>query len=82
MIYMKFATDTEKSVITSNCEARGWIFTSPDDDWNLFWASVQSVRTIFNSECGYRLGDNQVKSLLQWLDFRLSVDGEPFSEPL
>ncbi|TPP55945.1 Ubulin polyglutamylase TTLL1 [Fasciola gigantica] len=60
MSRMKFATDTEKSVITSNCEARGWIFTSPDDDWNFFWASVQSVRTIFNTDCGYRLGDNQM----------------------
>ncbi|CAL8084000.1 unnamed protein product [Calicophoron daubneyi] len=60
MAKIKFATDTEKSVINGNCEARGWILTSPDDDWNFFWASVQSIRTIFNSDTCYRLSDNQI----------------------
>ncbi|KAF7247569.1 hypothetical protein EG68_09703 [Paragonimus skrjabini miyazakii] len=60
MSRLKFATDVDKSVISSNCETRGWTLSSPDDDWNFFWASVQSVRTIFNSDTGYRLSDNQI----------------------
>nr|CAH8870672.1 unnamed protein product [Trichobilharzia regenti] len=53
----KFLTEM---IITSNFEARGWISTNPDEDWNIFWASVQSVRMLFNSDTSYRLSDNQV----------------------
>ncbi|KAG5442882.1 putative tubulin polyglutamylase ttll1 [Clonorchis sinensis] len=60
MSKIKYAIDVEKSVISNNCEARGWQCTSPDDDWHFFWASVQSVRAIFNSDSGYRLSDNQL----------------------
>ncbi|KAH8862813.1 putative tubulin polyglutamylase TTLL1 [Schistosoma japonicum] len=60
MSKVKYATDVEKSVITSNFEARGWTATHPDEDWNIFWASVQSVRMLFNSETSYRLSDNQI----------------------
>ncbi|KAF5399205.1 Tubulin tyrosine ligase like 1 [Paragonimus heterotremus] len=60
MSRLKFATDVDKSVISNNCETRGWTLSSPEDDWNFFWASVQSVRTIFNNDTGYRLSDNQI----------------------
>ncbi|OON17264.1 Tubulin-tyrosine ligase family protein [Opisthorchis viverrini] len=60
MSRIKYAIDVEKSVISNNCEARGWQCTSPDDDWHFFWASVQSVRAIFNNDSGYRLSDNQL----------------------
>ncbi|KAK4474885.1 hypothetical protein MN116_000746 [Schistosoma mekongi] len=60
MSKIKYATDVEKSVITSNFEARGWTTTHPDEDWNIFWASVQSVRMLFNNETSYRLSDNQI----------------------
>ena len=29
-------------------------------DWNLFWASVTTVRQIFNPDSGYRLSDMQI----------------------
>ncbi|CAH8633542.1 unnamed protein product [Schistosoma bovis] len=60
MSKIKYATDVEKSVITSNFEARGWTVVHPDEDWNIFWASVQSIRMLFSNEASYRLSDNQI----------------------
>ncbi|XP_018647096.1 tubulin tyrosine ligase-related [Schistosoma mansoni] len=64
MSRIKYATDVEKSVITNNFEARGWTVVHPDEDWNIFWASVQSIRMLFNNDTSYRLSDNQVFSIL------------------
>jgi tubulin polyglutamylase TTLL1 len=52
--------DMEKGVITSNFERRGWTRTETGDDWNVYWASVQTVRMIFNPDTGYRLNENQL----------------------
>mgnify|MGYP001252126076 CR=1 FL=1 len=60
---VKWRTDLEKGAISSNCERRGWErCESQADDWNFYWASVHTVKQIFNPENGYRLGDNQVIS--------------------
>ncbi|KAJ8298806.1 hypothetical protein KUTeg_022866 [Tegillarca granosa] len=60
MSRLKYACDADKSVLLNNFETRGWIPVSPDDDWNFYWANVQSIRNIFSVECGYRLTDDQV----------------------
>lgn len=60
---VKWRSDLEKGAISSNCERRGWERASSDnDDWNFYWASVHTVKQIFNPENGYRLNDNQVIS--------------------
>ena len=58
----RFKTDTNKSAVVSNFERRGWLRASGDDDWNIYWATVQTVRTLFNPESGYRFGDAQLIS--------------------
>ena len=61
---VKWRTDLEKGAISSNCERRGWerSSSSDSDDWNFYWASVHTVKQIFNPENGYRLNDYQVIS--------------------
>jgi tubulin polyglutamylase TTLL1 len=57
---VRFKTDLEKSVLLHNFERRGWLRAGPDDsDWNFYWASVYTVRQLFNPESGQRLGDHQ-----------------------
>ncbi|ESO10564.1 hypothetical protein HELRODRAFT_156264 [Helobdella robusta] len=56
----KYACDLDKSVLINNFEKRGWIAVSPDEDWNFYWATVQSVRSLFSVENGYRLNDCQI----------------------
>lgn len=62
MARLKYACDLDKSVLINNFEKRGWISVSADEDWNFYWATVQSVRSIFSVENGYRLVDDQVIS--------------------
>ncbi|XP_046851032.1 polyglutamylase complex subunit TTLL1-like [Xenia sp. Carnegie-2017] len=57
---VKYLSDFDKSVIVNNFEKRGWISSDPDDDWNFYWASVHTVRSIFNVETGFRLNDDQI----------------------
>lgn len=54
-----FCTDLDKSVLVNNFEKRGWIQVNADDDWNFYWASVQTCRNIFSVDSGYRMHDNQ-----------------------
>jgi tubulin polyglutamylase TTLL1 len=56
---LKYKSDLEKTVIISNFERRGWTRTTNDTDWNIYWASVQSIKSIFNHEFG-RLSDSQL----------------------
>lgn len=64
---IKWKTDIEKSVVTLNFERRGWQKVSDEEnvpgnisgDWNIYWASVGTVRSIFGSESGIRLTDMQ-----------------------
>ena len=57
---IKWKTDFEKYVINTNFEKRQWQKASFDDDWNIFWASVWTVKQIFNPETGQRLGELQL----------------------
>ncbi|CAK8691773.1 unnamed protein product [Clavelina lepadiformis] len=57
---MKFATDLEKSVLINNFEKRGWTQVSADEDWNFYWTNVNTTRSIFSLENGYRLSDDQI----------------------
>lgn len=57
---VKYLSDFDKSVILNNFEKRGWISSDPDDEWNFYWASVHTVRSIFNVETGFRLNDDQI----------------------
>jgi tubulin polyglutamylase TTLL1 len=62
MAALKYACDLDKSVLINNFEKRGWVSVSPDEEWNFYWATVRSVRSIFSVENGYRLTDEQVIS--------------------
>jgi tubulin polyglutamylase TTLL1 len=56
-------SDLEKAVITGNFERRGWHIQHSDstsDDWNVYWASVHTIKYIFSSESGVRLRDDQI----------------------
>lgn len=56
-----YRSDFDKHVIISNCERRGWLRTSEDDDdYNFCWASVHTIRQLFNPESGQRLSEHQI----------------------
>ena len=58
---LKWKTDLEKCVVTLNYDRRGWErIKEGDNDWNIYWASVGTVKQIFNPESGYRLNDMQL----------------------
>lgn len=58
---IRWKTDLEKSVVILNFERRGWMRVPVDDpDWNIYWASVGTVKAIFNPDTGYRLSDLQL----------------------
>jgi len=58
---LKWKTDLEKGVVTMNFERRGWQRSADNDpEWNFYWASVMTVKQIFNPETGYRLNDMQI----------------------
>ena len=58
---LKWKTDLEKGVVTLNFDRRGWqrVVDNESNDWNFYWASVFTVKQIFNPESGYRLNDMQ-----------------------
>ncbi len=59
---VRWRTDFDKFVVTSNFERRGWRRWEErsDEDWNVFWANVHTVREIFNPDNGIRLGEHQL----------------------
>ncbi|XP_077982372.1 polyglutamylase complex subunit TTLL1-like [Glandiceps talaboti] len=57
---VRWACDMDKSVLLGNFEKRGWVQASQDEDWNFYWASVQTTRNIFSVDTGYRLQDDQI----------------------
>eukprot|EP00605_Chrysophyceae_sp_TOSAG23-4_P002205 GSChrysophyteH1.ASY1.ANO1.2435.1 assembled CDS len=58
---LKWKTDLEKGVVTHNFDRRGWQRAADNDpEWNIYWASVATVRAIFNPDTGYRLNDMQL----------------------
>jgi len=56
----RFKTDLSKQCIIQPTEMRGWEQTKCDEDWNIYWASVGTVRKIFSLETGYRLREDQI----------------------
>lgn len=60
MAKLRYACDLDKSVLINNFENRGWSNVAPDEDWNFYWATVQTIRSIFSLESGVRLLDDQV----------------------
>lgn len=62
---LKWKTDLEKGVVTLNFDRRGWQRAAENDpEWHFYWASVGTVKQIFNPETGYRLNDMQYVSRL------------------
>jgi tubulin polyglutamylase TTLL1 len=59
MSKIKWKIEYEKGVICQNFERRGWTRTE-GEDWNVFWATVGTVKQIFNPDSGMRLGDSQL----------------------
>ena len=59
---LKWRTDFDKFVVTSNFDRRGWWRWDPGDgdDWNVFWANVHTVKQIFDPSNGIRLGEHQI----------------------
>lgn len=57
---IKFCIDIDRSVLLSNFEKREWIHVGPDDEWNFYWTTVQTCRSLFNAENNYRLKDDQI----------------------
>ncbi|XP_060835635.1 polyglutamylase complex subunit TTLL1-like [Rhopalosiphum padi] len=55
-----YCTDVDRSVVLSNFDKRGWVHVDPEDDWNLYWASIQTCRSLFSIDNGYRMKDNQM----------------------
>lgn len=55
-----FCTDLDKSVLVTNFEKRGWLHVGPEDDWNFYWAGIQTCRNLFSVDSGYRMNDNQI----------------------
>ncbi|GMH86903.1 hypothetical protein TrVE_jg2056 [Triparma verrucosa] len=56
---IKWKIEYEKSVICQNFDRKGYVRTE-GDDWNIFWATVGTVKQIFNPDSSQRLTDNQV----------------------
>ena len=57
---LKVRTDFDKVALKSNFDKKIWQYTT-DRDWNFYWASVQTVRQIFNPDGGYpRLNEDQI----------------------
>ena len=57
---LKWRSDFDKQVVIENFDKRGWTKAQTPDDWNIFWATKESVRMIFNPETGHRLGELQL----------------------
>lgn len=61
---LKWKSDFDKAVIIENFINRGWQKSSDKEedsnDWNVYWATVWTVRNIFNPKTGTRLHDQQL----------------------
>jgi len=57
---IKWKSDFDKGVIVENFVSRKWSEADEDEDenWNFYWATVQSVRNIFRPQSGFRLAEN------------------------
>ena len=57
---LKWKSDFDKIVVIQNFEKRGWQKAQENEEWNFFWASVWTVKQIFNPDTGHRLGEYQL----------------------
>lgn len=57
---VQFKTDMSKQCILQPADMFGWERTVDDEDWNVYWASVGTVRKIFSLESGFRLREDQI----------------------
>ena len=53
-------TDLNKDVIVQNFTDRRWEECTDSDSWNFYWASVNTIRSIFNPKNFTKLNDNQI----------------------
>lgn len=52
---LKWRSDFDKEVVIDNCIKRGWTKAEKDEDeWNFYWATVWTVRNLFNPKTGIR----------------------------
>eukprot|EP01064_Diplonema_japonicum_P001397 TRINITY_DN1089_c8_g1_i1.p1 TRINITY_DN1089_c8_g1~~TRINITY_DN1089_c8_g1_i1.p1 ORF type:complete len:435 (+),score=73.72 TRINITY_DN1089_c8_g1_i1:112-1305(+) len=56
---VKYRIEADKGVLVSNFERRGWARTH-EEDWNVFWTTVWTVKMIFSPEASVRLGEAQI----------------------
>ena len=62
-VKLYWKTDINKDVITQNFIERLWEeIPEENDNWNFYWASVNTVRQIFNGKNYIKLTDNQILS--------------------
>ena len=59
-VKLGWKSDLNKDVIVQNFTDRFWEETDDDDDWNIFWASVNTIRQIFSGKSYIKLTDYQV----------------------
>jgi tubulin polyglutamylase TTLL1 len=60
-VKLKWKTDLNVSVVTENFQERGWNECADEDEnWNIYWACVNTVRNIFNGKTFTKLSDNQI----------------------
>ncbi|XP_050537949.1 polyglutamylase complex subunit TTLL1-like isoform X2 [Daktulosphaira vitifoliae] len=52
--------DADYKVLNINFKKLKWIQVSVEKKWNLYWASSQSVRTLFRRNSHVRLNENQI----------------------
>ena len=53
---LKWKTDFDKEVVIENFIRRGWNKADKDEEeWNFYWATVWTVRNLFNPKSGNQL---------------------------
>ncbi|GAX80569.1 hypothetical protein CEUSTIGMA_g8006.t1 [Chlamydomonas eustigma] len=59
---IRFKTDFSQFVVSANLKRRGWeeITSVLDDDWDIYWANVATVKFIFGPDNGLRLQAGQL----------------------
>ena len=59
-VKLGWKSDLNKEVIVQNFTDRFWEEIEDDDNWNIFWASVNTIRQIFSGKSYIKLTDYQV----------------------
>ena len=62
-----FKTEFEKGVLISNFEKRGWE-RAEGDEWNFFWATKETTRSVFNPAAGATTEDGAAATRLRLND--------------